>query len=726
MSTNLSKYNVQSDDEGDDGSKLSYGEHDDDGDEESPTSAAHIALLKRWLQIANREHEAATALRQDTDNPVSSGTRTQEITEFRKEKEVELAAVTGEMHIWISTNDADGTYTKMNDCAMRSLKEFHKIREELSRMRSDAITERHQIRNQASVVPETMPAYVEAAALQKKAENDIAANDTIIENFISSISPHRPPKKATNTPPKKAPKTAADTLFAVAAIADGYTFLESHPELAYPSRHPNAAILERVPLPALRSGMAIPILQFSGPKLFDTLVPPRGYYVVISEHADGSIRLALGYEAIGANLPQVLVLEKRDPPITVLTLSDTALRSGLVAAPILDSLRKIHAQLVAPDTPIAARMQDYSNGSVGYNANRETSVKSAKAFAPLRRALHHDTTKFQRLTQHMTDLKLTDPSLGVNIRNMSCAPALHGLAAMQTENIPHLLGFHFCAELDFTGKDHKLDAINLHTFLRGKEEGDIAKFESTQDIRRAIENAKRVYMTVMMEESGSATPFWGRIFNRLLDLLQDINPERSIEDLNIDFVAWKFNSMFVAWSELFKAEQYANKPFEEFTRLNEEVLQFDPIDWQNKCARMAASRIPPQKVPPTRKVNEEKVQKHRQEEQARDPKENSKRRKTGVKPRPPAVVSPTPPVLATNPPPLPTVQAKGICVRNLFHTADPTLFPGPCKPPCNRQHNVKLRNGKLAVADKAAVRTSLEAMSGKFAELALQELDRLL
>ena len=32
-------------------SQVSSGEHDDDGDEESPTSAAFIAMLKKWLPL---------------------------------------------------------------------------------------------------------------------------------------------------------------------------------------------------------------------------------------------------------------------------------------------------------------------------------------------------------------------------------------------------------------------------------------------------------------------------------------------------------------------------------------------------------------------------------------------------------------------------------------------------------------------------------------------------
>ena len=64
-------------------------------------------------------------------------------------------------------------------------------------------------------------------------------------------------------------------------------------------------------------------------------------------------------------------------------------------------------------------------------------------------------------------------------------------------------------------------------------------------------------------------------------------------------------------------------------------------------------------------------------------------------------------------------------MRDLFHKGDATMFPGTCKSGCPRKHNPQLRNGKLTPGDKAAVKASLDAMTGKFAELALQELDRL-
>ena len=68
MSTdNLSQSNnreVSFEENDDDGnySQASSGEHDDDGDEESPTSAAFIAMLKKWLHAADEVHRATAAV----------------------------------------------------------------------------------------------------------------------------------------------------------------------------------------------------------------------------------------------------------------------------------------------------------------------------------------------------------------------------------------------------------------------------------------------------------------------------------------------------------------------------------------------------------------------------------------------------------------------------------------------------------------------------------------
>ena len=551
-----------------------------------------------------------------------------------------------------------------------------------------------------------------------------------MQAFIAAISPRIPTAK---TAPPKPPKTkisnppgapVLDTLFSGIQIADGPAYIGEHVQLVYPSAHPKAAILERTPIQAVRGGMVLPILQFTSSTFnFDTLTNPSGYYVAITEHMDGSLRLALAYATPGANLPKILMFPKvATSAYSVLALSDTAIRGNMLAPHIMDALKKLYSPLIAPDTPMAARLSDH--GGVTSGGSRDASLKVMKAFAPLKRALHYDTTKFNIITQHVTDMKLTDPAIGVNIRNLRTNPALNRLAAMQTENIPHLLSFNFCVELDFSGKDHKLDALNLHAFTTGRSAGDMSTFTDLRDIWRTVNYVRQVYMTMTMEQRGAPNPFWGRIFNGLLDQLAEPDPELSIDHLDIKFVAWQMNIMFVAWSNLFKGETHATKTIEEFAKLNEDILRIDYIEWQDKCARLGTSKYPAQKVPPPKKIVDESGKRG-----ATTPNEpNRKKGKTQHLQTPPP--PPPPPAPAAQPkvqtPLQLPAQPPQICIRHLFHKKDAARFPLDCtKTRCDRNHRVKLHGGKLTPDDKADVRASLGLMTGKFAQLALAELDNM-
>ena len=53
--------------------------------------------------------------------------------------------------------------------------------------RLEAVRDCNRLRNQADVPPETIPAYVEAKAMQKRAENKAAANYLFIAEFIKTV-----------------------------------------------------------------------------------------------------------------------------------------------------------------------------------------------------------------------------------------------------------------------------------------------------------------------------------------------------------------------------------------------------------------------------------------------------------------------------------------------------------------------------------------------------------
>jgi hypothetical protein len=155
---------------------------------------------------------------------------------------------------------------------------------------------------------------------------------------------------------------------------------------------------------------------------FDKLANPAAYYVVITDNIDGRIRLVLGHQADdgATQYPQCLLYTKADMeakcPLIVFT--DTGVRTALMDH-IADTLRKKYSPLIGPDTTVTQRNDGGgAHGTGGSTATREAQLRAQKAFIPLRRAVQNNREKLAKITHAATELKLTDPSLAVNIRNL--------------------------------------------------------------------------------------------------------------------------------------------------------------------------------------------------------------------------------------------------------------------------------------------------------------------
>eukprot|EP01035_Chromulina_nebulosa_P031842 gene31842-42474_t len=243
---------------------------------------------------------------------------------------------------------------------------------------------------------------------------------------------------------------------------------------------------------------------------------------------------------------------------------------------------------------------------------------------------------------------------------MSSAPALHGIIALQTDNIPHLLGINLCVELNYSGKDNKLDdAINLYAFAT----------ELVKQPQRPP--ALGTYFQQAVGSTPRDRPMpphcgLGGAIQRGTARHQD--PE-NVHANQLGCTAFQTGGM--------------DKPRED-DRRQDQPANATPDGGKRK-----------------RQLNK-----------------TTKQATAGTQKTPVAVTpTPAPPQAPANP--------QDICARNLFHKADPALFQGSCKPGCKRNHNPRLRNGKLTQPDKEAVKASLEAMTGKFADMALQELSKL-
>jgi hypothetical protein len=201
-------------------------------------------------------------------------------------------------------------------------------------------------------------------------------------------------------------------------ISDATAYIKDYPGLQWPDGAPAAIALTRVEIPALRPGMVVPILRFHhGVVRFDKLANPAAYYVVITDNIDGRIRLVLGHQAddVATQHPQCLLYTKADMeakcPIIVFT--DTGVRTALMDH-IAETLRKKYSPL----NTVTQRNDGGGTHGTGSTTTREAQLRAQKAFIPLRRAVQNDREKLAKITYAATELKLTDPSLAVNIRNL--------------------------------------------------------------------------------------------------------------------------------------------------------------------------------------------------------------------------------------------------------------------------------------------------------------------
>ena len=288
--------------------------------------------------------------------------------------------------------------------------------------------------------------------------------------------------------------------------------------------------------------MLVPILRFHhGIVGFDKLSKPTAYFVVITDNIDGRIRLVMGLQADdgATQYPQCLLYTKADMeakcPLIVFT--DTGVRTALMDH-IADVLRKKYSPLIGPDTTVTQRNDGGGAHGTRTTATREAQLRAKKAFIPLRRAVQNDREKLAKITHAATELKLTDPSLAVNLRNLHSESGIQNLGALRTTSIPHLLGFQFSVEPGFTGTAKTPDSLDMSDFMPAPKNGSSFEFRTIAELISAFEHLKRVLTGVMLEPKNSKRPLFGRIFQPLIDALRDTDMNTRLDFLPIDFMAW--------------------------------------------------------------------------------------------------------------------------------------------------------------------------------------------
>ena len=715
--------------------------------------------LHAWMVLYDRDnHLQGEIAQQDAEATQGSRPERDAALVAKRTAEINLERARVSLRDWLRANDRNGELQT----------HFEKARDELS----PRFQERHQRMRKVAVAygalkdcqtssSGTDQRYENAQREYNDAIDDHAANEQVIAAIIDSAkaamehvpgqangghrdnaqdaraqpgSPMTPAEvfaRALTQPRAEGGGPLQDNIFKGTKIASAYPVIPEYQGLKWPDNHERASLLERTQVNSLRVGFVLPILHFTGVESFANLTAPDAYYVVTAEFQDNSTRLALAYKnpACNRTLPPGLTFGARAEAYSVIAMADAAIRGNILDAHVLAALRAPGVPLTAPDTPFAHRLSGaYGQGHYG---SRDAQAKADKTMLPLRRALHNDKGKLLKITQYATEQKLTDPAIATAIRNMQTSTRLHGIPALAPDNIPHLLGFNWCVDPEFTGTSKKADALSIAMFLKNRP-GEVRTLQDIDDVLQAVDNMKGVYTTLAMEDRTTDFQFYGRLFNQLRDQLLENAEGHSVEHLHIDFLVRQLNKMFTEWSKLFKVDKYVNTAIDEFFRVNEAILRFNPVEWLDTYSRVDIKQIPPQKGtrPPGR--DDDRKQRRDNKRQAagrpdRGRKDKKRQRREESPPKQRDKPDKRQPQAAVPPKPAPKAghqASEDICIRHLFHHANPAVFKAPCtRKPCPRSHNPTLHNGKLTEGEKAAVRGGLQAMEGKFADLALQHLD---
>ena len=343
---------------------------------------------------------------------------------------------------------------------------------------------------------------------------------------------------------------------------------------------------------------------------------------------------------------------------------------------------------------------------------------------PLQRALHQDRKKLAVLTNNDPDMKATNPALLTRIRNQQANTIIPSLPVMQGDILSKFIQMLWCITLDFSGTGKKADAVHPSHFLKFDANGDLSTFKNIGDFIQFVDNIQAVCMAVFMEDKKSI-PFFSRIFLLLRDKFRDTSLDRSVEHLNCNFMAYNLALMFNEWAQLYTNGANINATHEEFLQMNLAVLDFDEIEWQQRCKSKDMSKVPNQQVTP-------KAAKSLPATTAGSPRTKGNKHKLGGKAAPPAPKrqkTSAPTQAGSGAPAAAVQQGRGankgkqatMCLKHILHEKDPLEFPAQCvNAPCHRSHATQLQGGKFSAQDKTAALGILANPRGTFETKAKQ------
>ena len=508
----------------------------------------------------------------------------------------------------------------------------------------------------------------------------------------------------------------APPLFGEAAQTDAYEFFKGAPELTFPSRAKSARWLEETTANALAQGQVIPKLRFNNRSRpsWETLAPqPLGYYVVGTTNAkNGTTMLRLAHENGGtAELPKIIFLEHIDEERRILVLSDAAIASEMLGTAVMKALtRNGKVTLTSPSNP-------RGNGDATSAPGRTAETVTAKSeLNPLLRLLHNDRQKLAKLTNGDPSIKVSNPAMLAKIKINQLNTNLEDLPIMQTHLLTKLLAMTACTQIDYSGAGSKADAWHIAHFLKFEKDGaTLREFKTIKDFQEFVDTVEKCFCAIAMETKRDRV-FFRDVFRPMRDNFADASRKTKLDDLPADWMAYELAVLFTKWAQLYTDPLYAAMDFDAFKKLNMDTLYFDNAAWRSECRDADQTTTPVQRVNPPAKAATTPAPpagyKRVRSAQPAVGHQGAKRQKQQQRQPPPV---PAQPAVLKNAklPAKPAARSQTACLRHLLHSQDPAQFPGGCQAtPCTRNHNVQLRNGRLAPQEKADVLASLAVMKG--------------
>jgi hypothetical protein len=466
--------------------------------------------------------------------------------------------------------------------------------------------------------------------------------------------------------------------------------------------------------------MIAPVLVFatSPTGSFSDLKAPAGFYVVSAQNAKGDISLVLGHRnsesVLGVSLPRVIIFHAEDAASNILVLSGNCLDGHLLEPHIEANLRKVWTAPFASPSKGTRNSAFYAAHTSQTAAGKTHSSKNLEYQYALMRATHSDPAKMTRLKIYSQETKLSDPSVLLQIINNIDQESLRNLAVMLPQNLPLLLAMNFCVQPDVTTK--QLNALHPTAFLPSTDGGNLRSYEGVDQVVLSVRNAKAVFLYIFGELRTDPEPFYGVIFNALLEGLQDTGDRTTVRHLKVNFIANRVAKLFISWANLFVFENLSLGKTE-FRQLCMEALSFNPHEWRQDAVEGDAAMVPLQATYETNLLKR---------------KDNPGLKPAGTagnkgKEKPKEKYADKRVKNANVPAAVAGARAMTLCIKNLMHQNVPAHFPDDCtRTPCARKHDAVLANGRLTAGDKKAVTSDINSMkSGTFKTLCLAHLKSL-